>query len=159
MPVLDYSDQQKRYKEIRHDYELVDERDFTGAYSTFTTPKERQGPQKYFLKTKRVAYDFLDITPEASNVEFRRYLSAWKEETGGVSSLTEITGSMNYLRIISMGERALPYIFTELQKGPSAWFVALRAITKNDEIGSENVGDFRKKGMAWLKWGEENGYI
>lgn len=159
MPVLDYSEHYKRQKEPRIEYELVDRRSFADSYITFTTPKERQGPLNYLVKSKRTSLDYHEAGVEDYAVEFYKYSRAWEEETGGVSSLSEITGSMNYLRIIAMGERALPFIFAELSKRPAPWFVALRAITRNDQIGVEYPGDFRRKGMAWLEWGKENGYI
>ena len=57
--------------------------------------------------------------------KFQYYLSKWKEETGGDSSLTNITSNMNYLRIISLGIEVVPMILRELQREPAPWFVAL----------------------------------
>ena len=159
MPTLDYSEHYKRQKEPRIEYELIDKRSFANSYTTFITPKERQGPLKYFVKSKRTSLEAHEAVVEDFAGEFYKYSRAWEEEIGGVSSLSEITGNMNYLRIIAMGERALPFIFAELSKRPAPWFVALRAITRNDRVGADYPGDFRKKGMAWLEWGKKNGYL
>jgi hypothetical protein len=91
--------------------------------------------------------------------KFQYYLSKWKEETGGDSSLTNITSNMNYLRIISLGIDAIPMILRELQREPAPWFVALRAITEDDSVGRDSPGDFRKKAAAWIQWGKEHGYV
>jgi len=97
--------------------------------------------------------------PRVSEEKFQFYLSRWKEETGGESSLTNITSNMNYLRIISLGIEAVPMILRELQREPAPWFVALRAITEDDSVGRDFPGDFRAKAAAWIRWGQEHGYV
>lgn len=94
-----------------------------------------------------------------AEVKFRYYAAKWKEEIGGDSSLTNITSNMNYLRIIRIGNEAIPLILRELQQGPAPWFVALRAISEEDSIGRDSPGDFRKMAAAWIQWGKDRGYI
>jgi hypothetical protein len=94
-----------------------------------------------------------------AEMKFRYYAAKWKEEIGGDSSLTNITSNMNYLRIIAIGDEALPLILQELQKQPAPWFVALRAISEDDSVGRNSPGDFRKKAADWIQWGKENGHI
>lgn len=91
--------------------------------------------------------------------KFRYYASKWKDETGGDSSLTNITSNMNYLRIIRIGDEAIPLILRELRREPAPWFVALRAISEDDSIGRDSPGDFRKTAAAWIQWGKDHGYI
>ncbi len=66
---------------------------------------------------------------------------------------------MNYLRIIGIGEPAIPLILRELQRESGPWFVALRALTGEDTVGRDCPGDFRKIAFAWLEWGKSRGYI
>src|ERR1039457_514510 len=67
-----------------------------------------------------------------AEIKFRHYAAKWKEEIGGDSSLTNATSNMNYLRIIRLGDVAIPLILRELQKEPAPWFIALRAISEDD---------------------------
>lgn len=94
-----------------------------------------------------------------TEAKFHYYASKWKEEIGGDSSLTSATSNMNYLRIIRIGEDAIPLILKDLQKHPAPWFIALRAISEDDSIGRGSPGDFRKKAAEWIQWGKERGYI
>jgi len=91
--------------------------------------------------------------------KFRYYAAKWKDEVGGDSSLTSITGNMNYLRIIRIGDKAIPLILQELQREPAPWFVALRAISEEDSVGRDSPGNFRKMAAAWIQWGKDRGYI
>lgn len=91
--------------------------------------------------------------------KFRYYAEKWKEEIGGDSSLTNATSNMNYLRIIKLGDDAIPLILQELKKGPAPWFIALRAISEDDTVGRGSPGDFRKKAADWIQWGIEHGHI
>jgi len=94
-----------------------------------------------------------------AEAKFRYYASKWKEEIGGDSSLTNITSNMNYLRIIRIGDKAIPFILQELQQEPAPWFVALRAISEDDSVGRDSPGNFRKMAAAWIQWGKDRGYI
>ena len=66
---------------------------------------------------------------------------------------------MNYLRIISLGWKVVPLILRELQREPAPWFLALRAITGEENVGREHPGNFRGMAEAWLAWGRERGYV
>lgn len=94
-----------------------------------------------------------------AEIKFRHYAAKWKEEIGGDSSLTNATSNMNYLRIIRLGDVAIPLILRELQKEPAPWFIALRAISEDDSVGRDSPGDFRKKAADWIRWGIEHEHI
>jgi hypothetical protein len=94
-----------------------------------------------------------------SEKEFNELANKWREEIGAESSLSKITGNINYLRIIALGKSALPFILRDLQREPSPWFVALRAITGELKIGKEHAGNFRRISETWINWGKRNGYI
>jgi hypothetical protein len=51
-----------------------------------------------------------------------------------------------------MGEKALPFIYFELQKEPDHWFWALKAITCEDPVPKEQRGNLQLMTIAWLKW-------
>src|SRR6266550_4443421 len=61
--------------------------------------------------------------------EFGSLAKKWREEVGAESSLSKITGNLNYLRVISLGKQAIPLILRDLQREAAPRFLALRAIT------------------------------
>lgn len=90
---------------------------------------------------------------------FQAFAKQWHDEIGPDSSLSNITGNINYLRIISLGKPVIPFILKELQREPAPWFLALRVITGELTLGKEHAGDFRKMAAAWIEWGIQNGYL
>ncbi len=92
-------------------------------------------------------------------VEFHELAAQWRAETGGYSMMTSIVTHPAYLRIIGMGEQALPWIFFELEEHGGHWYVALRAITGANPVLYEDRGRRPKMREAWLAWGRDNGWI
>jgi hypothetical protein len=99
------------------------------------------------------------VTTESSNQKFLRLTSAWKTDTRFSSSAMDLLMNPSYLEIISMGEKALPLIFSELQKKADHWFIALSIITKNNPVPSTERGNVKAMTNSWLLWGEKNGYV
>jgi hypothetical protein len=88
--------------------------------------------------------------------EFRALADKWKEDTWHISSIKKRIAHPAYLKIIGMGQAALPYIFGDLRREPAHWFWALEAITRQDPIPNpENMTQMRN---AWLSWAEDHGY-
>jgi hypothetical protein len=142
-----------------HDWWKTPEKKYRGEHRQSQRRGKRLG---YFInKTSKwtITYVLSEsprfATPEA---EFQYYAARWKEETGADSSLTSITENVNYLKIIKMGRKALPFIFKELQLGPSPWFVALRKITGEVNVGRGRAGNFKSIAADWVEWGVLNGY-
>src|SRR6266478_3395115 len=75
---------------------------------------------------------------------FKFLVKQWREQVGGDSSLSRITGNINYLKVISLGKQVIPLILKELQKEPAPWFVALRVLTGEEKVGRQHAGDFRR---------------
>jgi hypothetical protein len=123
------------------------------------TPRRKFQFNKYFAPAKKqVALVSISTARDVSG-EFRVLAKEWREETGADSSLTRITSHPDYLRIIALGRRAIPLILKELRKQPEPWFVALRAITGEQNIGKQHVGNFAQIAREWIRWGEANGHI
>ena len=69
--------------------------------------------------------------------EFANLVKVWKKATLHYSFLRQKIVHPAYLRIIGMGEKAIPFILQELKKRPSAsWFPALEAISGNNAAQS-----------------------
>ena len=88
---------------------------------------------------------------------FDTYLRAWKDETSHFSLVRQHVDNINFLKIIALGEDALPLIFAEFRKLPIlAWFKALEAITGADP--AQKATSHREAVELWLAWACDNGY-
>ena len=93
---------------------------------------------------------------------FREHLTAWKNETGHLSSMTKAIAHPSYLRIIglsgcSIGHELERLLLNQLEHEPDHWFAALAAITGEDPVKPEY--DFDEAVKAWLDWGRQKGII
>ena len=102
----------------------------------------------------RLASDDLDAD------SFRDLAKQWKRERETVSSsIRTMISHPAHLRIVGLGERAIPFLLEELRNNADHWFVALHAITGENPIPDESRGRLDEMSMAWVEWGEENGYL
>lgn len=90
---------------------------------------------------------------------FESYADQWRAESRFLSSTSQMAMLWPYQRIIGMGLPAVPLILRELQREPDHWFWALRAITGADPVDAEDKGNLDKMTQAWLKWGQDNGFL
>ena len=90
---------------------------------------------------------------------FNVLLKEWEEDTADLSSLSAITSHPSYKKIIGLGLRALPLIFSELERAPNYWFDALRSITHEDPVPAEDRGDLQAMTRAWLVWAADCDYV
>jgi hypothetical protein len=88
---------------------------------------------------------------------FRRLADEWRDETIMYSLVLQKTAHPAYLRIIGMGEKAIPLILREIQERGGYWFVALSAISGEDPV--QPGSNYEQAAQAWLKWGKDKGYI
>jgi hypothetical protein len=102
---------------------------------------------------------YVRVTDQSLESKFKSFSKRWREEIGGESSLSRITGNVNYLKVINLGKEVVPLILKELQKEPAPWFVALRVLTEEEKVGRDHPGNFRQIADAWIKWGKDNKYI
>lgn len=67
---------------------------------------------------------------------------------------------MSYQKIIAMGEKALPFILSDLRDNPDQpdqWFWALRVITEQNPVSDAHRGNFPAMVRDWLQWAENVG--
>jgi len=125
-----------------------------------------------YLSQTAPRYHFVDISADivdankpnpglVSGLErkFREYADKWYAETRRDSSITRILSNENYLRVIELGTPVIPLILKELQSRPRPWFLVLRVLTKNENVGRGYPGNFEKMAEAWINWGRERGII
>jgi hypothetical protein len=101
----------------------------------------------------------------ADFIEFNDLYEKWQNTRKRTSSIVgDITRNQFYFRIVGMGPRALPFIFSHLEdetkKGePDHWFPALSAITGADPVPLSERGRIRQMAISWLEWGRREGYL
>lgn len=88
---------------------------------------------------------------------FAASLRLLAESTRFASSVDALVRNPSYLRIIGLGEKALPYLLAELPAGAAMWFPALAAISGEDVAAGEKT--VRGAVEKWLKWGSARGLV
>ncbi len=100
-----------------------------------------------------------DTEKNMIRLSFSRYAEAWRDETSFLSSPAKKHLNENYLKIISLGKAAIPFILAELRDRPSDWFLALRVLSGENPVQGEDASNFQAVVNAWLRWGEANAYL
>lgn len=81
----------------------------------------------------------------------------WRVDTQHLPQISKKIVHPSYLRIIGMGEAAVPLLLGELRDRPAHWFAALQSITNaNPALPGSSPVESR---AAWLTWGKERGFI
>jgi hypothetical protein len=91
-------------------------------------------------------------------LDFTELVKEWKASRSATSFSSTMAIQPAYLRIIGLGAPALPLILRELEKELDHWFVALKAISREDPVPPESRGKMLEMRDAWLKWGREKGH-
>ena len=87
---------------------------------------------------------------------FTQLASKWKDETCFLSSTSEICSHPDYLKIIDMGDCAIPLILDEMRRRPGHWFHALRELTGEDPVQEQNCGNIPAMTEDWLSWADHD---
>jgi len=136
------------------EYSTAPEAGYNTIEFTLSYPQFDQQTRLAILKYQNVQ----DRLNETEN-EFNKLAAEWKNDRRATSSTTALSMHPAYQLIIGMGEKALPFIFADLQRGLDHWFWALRAITRENPVSPENRGNMQEMANAWLSWGREKGYV
>ncbi len=92
---------------------------------------------------------------ERARAKFNRLKAQWVREMPASSRMRDLTSCDAYLRIVGMGEKALPFLIEEVRKEPRAWYRALELITEANPVtpggGLDSIAE------AWARWATENG--
>jgi hypothetical protein len=99
----------------------------------------------------------LRLKTDQLRVEFEALSKKWHRDTVHLSLVSKKVGHPAYLRIVGMGEAAIPLLLEALRDRPTHWFAALRATANTDPSPIDaNPSQARD---AWLSWGRSQGYI
>ena len=93
--------------------------------------------------------------------EFEMLADEWERETRNISPPRRIAEHPIVQKIIAMGDVAIPLILKRMTHRPWFWFHALRQLTppKSNPVAPEMRGNMQMMTEAWIKWGEDRGYI
>lgn len=112
----------------------------------------------------RVRYQFKKMSPAARGAWLARFFArnrdAWREHLEAFrysSDPEKLVNCPAYKEIISLGDEVLPLIFKEMKRKPDFWFAALQAITGENPVTPDRVGDIFAMTRDWLAWwGKQN---
>ena len=96
---------------------------------------------------------------QALRTYFATLADQWYEETGHLSSPSQIAMHPAYQRIIGLGPAAIPLVLDELRIVGGQWFWALRALAGESPVPADSAGKIREAKEAWIRWGRSRGYI
>lgn len=107
-------------------------------------PNSIQNP-KFAINNKVIT---MDIKAD-DRVMFENYYSTWERETAFYSRGDQIFSNPNYLAIVEMGEKAVPFIKEKIRKQPDLIVNALQDITGESIIDNSIISKY--KGFTSLK--------
>jgi hypothetical protein len=91
--------------------------------------------------------------------EFKKHKRKWLKDTRHLSSPIDRYMHPSYVRIIGLGAPVLKIILRDLKAEQNDWFYALRYIAGTDPVKPSMAGDIDQMTKAWIKWGEDHGFI
>jgi hypothetical protein len=118
----------------------------------------RNAAHAFYKKKNRRVYCSYPSFERDYRSEFFLLAERWRKDTGKLSMLHKIVLHTAYQQIIGMGEKALPFIFRDLEARGGHWIWALSAITGNYEVAKPEH-NFKQAAAAWLQWGKDNHYL
>lgn len=98
-------------------------------------------------------------SPVALRERFGRLVAEWKEQSRYLSNSAQMAMLKPYQRIIGMGWPAVPLLLEEMRREPDQWFWALEAITEENPVPAEALGNVRAMTQAWIDWGIKRGLL
>jgi hypothetical protein len=102
---------------------------------------------------------FCECDANTLESEFSRLAAEWRDDVAEVSSYSEMVSHPAYLRIIALGEAAVPLLLRELRREPNHWFVALHVLTGVDPVRPESRARLYDMAHDWIVWGQRHQYL
>ena len=90
---------------------------------------------------------------------FERLAETWVEETGLLSSTTEMIAHWAYQEIVALGGVAVPLLLEEMAEEPDHWGPALEILTGENPVPDEHLGDVDAMAEDWVSWGKARGFL
>src|SRR6266542_6514016 len=86
---------------------------------------------------------------------FQELAQQWEAETAYLSSIHEMVLNAAYQRIIGLGPLVLPSLLRDLKQTGRFWFWALAAITGENPVPEEELGNIQQMTERWTSWARE----
>jgi hypothetical protein len=102
---------------------------------------------------------FESTQAKSLELKFQTLADELRKDTAHLSSVTKQVMHPSYQRIIGLGPAVLPILFEQVRRQSGYWFWALNAITGEDPVPPEDLGDVPKMSEAWLNWAKQHGLI
>lgn len=102
----------------------------------------------------------LDAGPDLDlQARFEALAQRWRKETEFHSAASALFMHPAYQEIIGLGPAVLPLILADLEKTRDHWFWALRAITGENPVSTEDRGKVERMAEQWVDWGRARGLL
>lgn len=90
--------------------------------------------------------------------QFSLLADRWELETGALSLVSQKIAHRDFLKLVSLGPKTIPFILERLPLKPHNWFIALDALA--DEIDRPNTIGINPRAAVekWLEWGRRHGW-
>ncbi len=102
-----------------------------------------------------VAWPYEPVIVDLQQQVFDLLAEQWQEETGALSSTTEMVMHPAYQTIMTFGDKGVSFILRQLEREgdqPNNWFWALRHMTRANPVPPEHRGNRRAMAKDWLDW-------
>ena len=120
--------------------------------------KTENSRQTGTISPRGIKSDVVSVDRQTREI-FGRLAQEWRNARNRYDSGARMFAHPAYQQIIGMGDRALPLIFEELRRELDHWFWALKAITREDPVPHEQLGNLEAMREHWLQWAESRGYV
>jgi hypothetical protein len=98
-------------------------------------------------------------SPAETRERFQRLAGEWKQKSRFLSNTAQMALLRPYQAIIGMGMPVVPLILEELKREPDQWYWALEAITEENPVPADALGNARRTAQAWIEWGRSRGLV
>lgn len=102
---------------------------------------------------------FLVDPGDPVRAQFNGLRDQWRSESKFMSMVHDMVLLPSYQRIIGMGMSVVPYILEDLEETGDHWFWALDAITGENPIPDEDVGNVPAMADEWLALARVRGWM
>lgn len=85
-----------------------------------------------------------ECSAEEIQAEFTYLASQWIQSVEGMSSTVEMAKHPVYQKIVKMGKAVVPFLLEDLRQNPLYWLPALRQITQQNPVKSEQRGKIKQ---------------
>lgn len=98
------------------------------------------------------------VVADSLEVRFRKQADKWRNETGHLSSPSQMIMHPSYQAILGMAldnkQEIVRLMLHDLQENRTPWFWALSYLTQDNPIQRSEVGKLDKMIKAWVDWGK-----